>query len=228
MELSVTKDSVSISSGCHTGAVSTTDGGLRELKKARTKAELQRHALRLFRAQGYAETTVDEIAAAAEVSRSTFFRYFPTKEDVVLFDDVDPLMEAAFAAQDPDTPLLTAFRTALRTAFAQLSGEKRELEEVRMELARTVPELRHALRERTELTVEHMASQIAQTSGRGPADLDVHLFAGVISGARRAAQVLVTRDPGASYIDTLDAVFARLETGIPLAGVPLSQLDPHG
>ena len=48
-------------------------GGLRQRKKARTRAELQRHALRLFRDRGYAATTVDDIAAAADVSRSTFF-----------------------------------------------------------------------------------------------------------------------------------------------------------
>ncbi len=76
--------------------------GLRERKKARTRASLREHALRLFREQGYQATTVEQIAAAAEVSPSTFFRYFPTKEDVVLQDDMDTRLVEAFARQPPD------------------------------------------------------------------------------------------------------------------------------
>src|ERR1039458_4795736 len=66
--------------------------GLRERKRARTRAEIQGHALRLFRQQGYEATTVHQIIEEAEVSESTFFRYFPTKAEVVLFDGMDALI----------------------------------------------------------------------------------------------------------------------------------------
>jgi AcrR family transcriptional regulator len=85
-------------------------GGLRERKKARTRASIREHALRLFREQGHQATTVEQIAAAAEVSPSTFFRYFPTKEDVVLHDDMESLMLEAFARQPPEIGLVAAVR----------------------------------------------------------------------------------------------------------------------
>jgi AcrR family transcriptional regulator len=206
-----------------------TETGLRERKKARTRADLQRHALRLFRDRGYAATTVDDIAAAAEVSRSTFFRYFPRKEDAVLFDDVDPLIARAFAEQPAGTPLLTALRRAWTTAFDRVTPEKRELEEVRMRLARTVPEVAAAVRERGGPTVGVITEVIAAEFGLDPDDLDVVLFAGVVNGARLAAQALVEREPGRGYVATLDAVLARLEHGVPLADLPLPAADrPSG
>ena len=88
--------------------------GLRERKKAKTRAAIRAHGMRLFAEQGYAATTVDQIAEAAEVSQSTFFRYFPTKEDLVLTDEYDPAIVAAMRAMPP----------AMNAALSALSVER--------------------------------------------------------------------------------------------------------
>jgi AcrR family transcriptional regulator len=116
--------------------------GLRERKKLKTRAAIREHALRLIRAQGYAATTVEQIAAAAEVSPSTFFRYFPTKEDAVLYDPYDPLLAEAFRAQPDDLRPLPALRGAIRAVSAEFPGDEAEWTRNLLALILTVPELR--------------------------------------------------------------------------------------
>lgn len=78
-----------------------TDDGLRERKKRRTRASLIEAAADLCLRHGYDVTTVEQIAAAADVSPRTFSRYFPTKVSVVaaITDDLDALMAAAMEKQ---------------------------------------------------------------------------------------------------------------------------------
>src|SRR5262249_58737408 len=90
--------------------------GLRERKKARTRAAIRTEAMRLFRERGYAATTVEQIAAAADISPATFFRYYPTKEDVVLQDDLDLLLPEAVDAPPPSLSPVAADRAALTEA----------------------------------------------------------------------------------------------------------------
>src|SRR5215475_6141459 len=66
---------------------------LRERKRTRTRLAIQAEAIRLFAEKGYENTTVEDIAYAAAISPRTFFRYFPTKEDVVIWDEYDPVLE---------------------------------------------------------------------------------------------------------------------------------------
>ena len=88
--------------------------GWRERKKRLTRDELQRTAIEMFRARGYEDVTVEEIAAAAAVSPRTFYRYFPAKEDLVLgsLDELTDGIVAALAARPPDEPVLDSVRAA--------------------------------------------------------------------------------------------------------------------
>ena len=124
------------------GPAGSPSGGLRERKKARTRAAIREHALRLFREQGYHGTTVEQIAAAAEVSPSTFFRYFPTKEDVVLQDDMEALMMEAFERQPPEIGLVAAVRAATHEMQGAMDEAHWEKMRQTTELAMTIPEVR--------------------------------------------------------------------------------------
>lgn len=88
--------------------------GLRERKKRRTRDALLRAALLLFIAQGYEQTTVDEIAEAVDVSQRTFFRYFANKEEAVFA--VQDLVESHFVAELRARPAAEGPLRAMRAA----------------------------------------------------------------------------------------------------------------
>ncbi len=91
--------------------------GRREMKKARTRVALVEAALELFRERGFEDTTIDDIAARAEVSRRTFFRYFPTKE-MVVFPERETRLDAfrAMLLAAPEAePAFETIRRACRT-----------------------------------------------------------------------------------------------------------------
>lgn len=92
--------------------------GLRERKKERTRADLRACAARLFAARGFDGTTIADIAQCANVSERTFFRYFDSKEALLLPDSADlfALVEGALAARPLDEDSFSAVRAALLAA----------------------------------------------------------------------------------------------------------------
>src|SRR6201996_6606134 len=140
--------------------------GLRERKKARTRAALREHALRLFREQGYQATTVEQIAAAAEGSPSTLFRYFPTKEDLILQDDMDTALVAAFERQLPGLSPVAAMRRAIHDGLASLSPEQWNQIRETTELTMTVPEIRARAMDEFGRTINVVAEAMAKRAGR--------------------------------------------------------------
>src|ERR1700756_3363225 len=118
--------------------------GLRERKKIKTRQAIRRSAFRLIDENGYANTTVEQIAEAAEVSPSTFFRYSPSKESVLLADDMDPVMLAALARQPANLSPVAAVRRAAEETFATMSEDQWEVERTRQRLMFSIPEIKAA------------------------------------------------------------------------------------
>jgi AcrR family transcriptional regulator len=152
-----------------------TVAGLRERKKQKTKASIQREALRLFKKRGYDETTIEDIAEAAEISPSTFFNYFPTKEDVVIYDEYDPEVFAALMA-DTGRPLGESIRNAIE-AMAGIFENDRDAIYERAKLSLEVPELRARTWEELEKAQTQFAAIIASRTGREPGDFEVRVVA---------------------------------------------------
>ncbi|GAA0907707.1 TetR family transcriptional regulator [Virgisporangium ochraceum] len=160
--------------------------GLRERKKQKTRWAIQEHALRLFAEQGYDATTVEQIAEAAEVSPSTFFRYFGTKEDVVSDDRYDELIVAGIEAAPAGLGPLATMRHALQASLGDLKPGENEQILTRMRLVLSVPALRARTMTNLLDSTNAFAPPLAQRLGRDPDDFDVRAF---VTGCMTAAAV---------------------------------------
>ncbi len=194
--------------------------GLRERKKARTRASLREHALRLFRLQGYQATTVEQIAAAAEVSPSTFFRYFPTKEDLVLQDDMDTRMIEAFEKQPFGLSPIAAVRAATRQVFDSYTAADMDVLRETTRLTMTVPEIRARALDEFARTIGSIAEAVGRRAGRPADDLAVRTVAGAIIGVIMSI-TLPWEDWSEGYdfegrLGRIDEALALLEAGLPL------------
>lgn len=170
--------------------------------------------MRLFREQGYEATTVQQIIDAVEVSESTFFRYFPTKGDVVLTDDFDPIIVAAFQRQPPDMTPIQALRAAFREAFGALDPDEAAEQTDRMYMIVAVPELRAAMLGQLAASMRLLDTMLAERSGRRPDDLAVRTLSGAVVGAAMAAMFAILDDPRAELSAVLDAAMSHLEGGL--------------
>lgn len=187
--------------------------GLRERKKAKTRAAIQAHALRLFAEQGYDHTTVEQICEAAEISESTFYRYFPNKPDVVLWDDLDPLFVQAIKEQPAEIAPVAAVRAAFQTVFGQLTLQQQADQLQRTTLILSVPELRATMVDQLAQGIELLAETLAERAGQPAADLALRTLAGAVVGATMAVMFTIPDHPNADIAPLLDQALAQLEAG---------------
>lgn len=149
----------------------TTAPSRRARKKDATRRALADTAVRLFAAQGFDETTVEQIADAVDVSPRTFHRYFERKEDAVFADRDDRLarFRLALDARPDDEPPLAAVRSALVEVNREL-GDVGEVELLRARLIRDTPALRAANLHNYDDWSRAIAHFVARRTGARPDD----------------------------------------------------------
>ena len=160
--------------------------GLRERKKIKLRRSVQREALRLFADQGYEDTTVEQIADAADISTTTFYRYFPTKEDVVLDDDYDPIVEHIIGGGDDGEPLVTTVRTAIAAVAAAVEAE-RDAALARLQLLASVPALRARQGAEGRKTFDVYNRLFSTRSGRPAGDYQLRVTTAAFAAAQLEA-----------------------------------------
>lgn len=155
---------------------------LRDRKKDATRQQIENVAWELFTTQGFDETTVQQIADAANVAPRTFFRYFPTKE-AVLYPELDGLLDelaVAFAGRPADEPALVSLIAAFDSIGDRMNDDRgRQFE--RFELLK-----RSGAGTSSEFVTQRVTERLAQIvreryEGQPDADLRAQLAAGVIS-----------------------------------------------
>jgi AcrR family transcriptional regulator len=173
---------------------------LRERNRRRTAAEIEGAAFELFRGRGYEATTVEQIAAAAGVSTRTFFRYFPSKEDVVFGDHAATVARLRAALADgpaAEPPLRRVRRVVLATQNP--SGDP-EREIARARLIAEVPTVRarflHLVEDFEDAVVDAVVDALGPAEdARARAIIVAAAVFGALRGARRAAGSLANPDP---------------------------------
>ncbi|MGW4477009.1 TetR/AcrR family transcriptional regulator [Nonomuraea sp. NPDC004354] len=188
--------------------------GLRERKKADTRAAIQRHALRLFREQGYDATSIEQIAQAADVSHRTVFRYFPTKEALVTLDDYDTLIAAAYAAQPAELGPVTALRNALRAVLTGVTDADIAAKRERQALVLSVPSLWAASLANITRTKQTLTDLVAARLDRPSYDDRVRAVSGAVFGILLSTWLDWAQDPGMDAPASLDRALAHLESSL--------------
>ena len=194
--------------------------GRRERKKLRTRALIQREALRLFLEKGFEATTIEEVASAADIAPSTFFNYFPTKESVVLQDDLDPVLLEAIHMEPAGLNPIAVLRKAIHNVFSQLTPEQNTIFRQRLGLLSSNPTLRAAFLNQSASQLDEIVVVVAERAGRSSDDFAVRNLAGALLGVLMATFLTAANDPGADLLGLGDQAMAHLEAGLPLDWPP--------
>lgn len=201
----------------------------RERKKEKTRVDFVQAAVRLFRERGYEATTVDDIAEAADYARSTFFRYFPSKEDVVFVDlpDRATSLKAVLEAAPADGDAWQVARQAIIDEVLTFSVLSRELDPDFVQLWFTEPELERRYMQIVLAAENALTEYFGRATGTDPwSRIECQVLATAILGVGRAIPRLGLRDEK-TVIQALEEGFAVLEQGPAAAAIERLRGQPR-
>jgi mycofactocin system transcriptional regulator len=180
-------------------------------RRVTSRVELEHIAFGLFATNGFEQTTIDDIAAAAGIGRRTFFRYFPSKNDIPwgMFEVELERMRARLKACPPEVPLMDAIRMAL-VDFNQVDPEQIPWHRRRMELILRVPAVLAHSTLRFAAWRDVVAEFVAERAGLRPDGLAPQAIAHAVLGVAVAAYEQWLDDCDADLGGLLDSAMRQL------------------
>ncbi|MGW2885879.1 TetR/AcrR family transcriptional regulator [Streptomyces griseoruber] len=189
--------------------------GLRERKKIKTREAIRTATYALIKEQGYDATTIDQIAERAEVSPSTVFRYFPTKEDIVLTDEYDPVLLEELRARPADEPWAQSVRYVMQEAVRTGMEEDPEVARIRTHLLAQVPAVRSRMMESMSVTGRMFATAVAERTGLDPDSLEVRVHTmSLIGGLMETSMYWAEHGHEGDFPALLDRALDVLQNGL--------------
>ncbi|MGW1956663.1 TetR/AcrR family transcriptional regulator [Streptomyces sp. NPDC001920] len=190
--------------------------GLRERKKTKTRIVIRDATYALVGEQGYEATTVEQIAERAEVSPSTVFRYFPTKEDIVLTDELDPVLLAELRKRPAEEPWPESLRYVMKLAISAALSEEPEIVRLRSRLLAEVPAVRSRMRESMSVTGRMLAEAVAERTGAARDSLEARVYTmSLIGGLTEISLYWAENGFEDDLHDLLDRALDVVEHGLP-------------
>jgi len=193
--------------------------GLREMKVARTREQIVDVALDLFLEQGYDATTMEQIAERAEVGTTTLYRYFPSK-DLLILDQFARSMDVASRLRErpADEPLSDSLGAAIRATIIDFEDPDGRFAALR-EIVDTTPTARARLWDLADQATDQLRDAIAERMHRPVDDMHVtwttHLTFAVFKIAGEAAWSAGSTSSRAAVVDEVLQTLATLEPVIP-------------
>lgn len=181
--------------------------GLRERKRTAAMLRIQSAALDMFEERGFETVTVEEIAEAAEISASSVYRYFGTKEQIVLWDEFDPLLQELVATAVTTEVPLAGLREELLAGMARLASQDEQRIIRRVRLALSHPGLEQATVGHAHEVAKVLEDVLARQLGRPVEDLEVQVFSHAFTGGLLG---MFHHWQGTGFRDPLRVVIARV------------------